>query len=177
MLSAAEFSEILEMRLSLECLALDLAAPAFTEADLKGALEIVNRTQSEINRTKVLDLRDEFESRWGHLNWEFHRRLYAPANRPRLLSTIENLNLLFARHLRARIARQDQTGVKSTPSNDAAANLTEWTAVLEEHRSMAIACGKHDAKAAKVILRRHISDHGAELVGRLRAISKDIASL
>jgi DNA-binding GntR family transcriptional regulator len=37
---------------------------------------------------------------------------------------------------------------------------------------MALACERHDAKAAQAVLKHHISDHGAELMRRLRGVAK-----
>jgi DNA-binding GntR family transcriptional regulator len=169
-LSAEDFEEILEMRFSLESLALELAAPRFTPEDTQAAMQILAQASEGMNTPGEPDLRKEFESRWGDLNWEFHRRLYQPANRPRLLAVIENLHQLFARHLRMRIATAGAANGPSygSPQEQIAANLREWAGVLEEHRLMVEACDRHDPAAAKAVLKRHISDHGAELVRRLR---------
>jgi DNA-binding GntR family transcriptional regulator len=169
-LSAEDFEEILEMRIALESLALHLAAPRFRPEDAAAVREILARAQEGLHAAGGLDLRREFESRWGDLNWEFHRRLYLPGHRPRLMATLENLHQLFARHLRMRIAAAD--GAKdlsyASPQEALAVNLQEWAGVLDEHRLMLEACERHDAQAACVVLKRHISDHGAELVHRLR---------
>ncbi|MGB6102458.1 MAG: GntR family transcriptional regulator [Pusillimonas sp.] len=170
MLSADDFVEILEMRYALESLALDLAAPRFKDEDLDDALAIVIEAEKSMPTPADQDPRKEFESRWGNLNWVFHRRLYTVANRPRLLTSIENLHQLFARHLRVRI---DDTGTAASASSGERhtlleANRREWTDVLEEHRQIALACARHDAEAAKEILKRHIYNHGGELVRKLK---------
>lgn len=170
MLSAQDFEEILEMRYSLESLAIEGAAKRFTAEDTQAALEIVERAEAEIKLSAAPDLDREFESRWGDLNWEFHRRLYHAADKPRLLSTIENLHQLFARHLRVRIATSPGKDNPAFGSREEqiAKNLQEWQEVLAEHREMVMACDRHDAPAAQAVLKRHISDHGAELMRRLR---------
>jgi DNA-binding GntR family transcriptional regulator len=164
-LSAEDFEEILEMRFALESLALELAAQRFQPQDLEEALRMVSEAEESMNASTAPDLRKEFESRWGNLNWTFHRRLYVVANRPRLLSSIENLHQLFARHLRIRVVPANASG---SPGQASGANIREWSTVLEEHRQMALACGRHDADAAKSVLREHIHHHGGEVVRRLR---------
>jgi DNA-binding GntR family transcriptional regulator len=162
-LVAEDFEEILEMRLALESLALKIACAHFTQEDLDAALQIVAQAEAgmqapDANRT----FSAEFESRWGELNWKFHQRLYAVARRPRLLAAIEGLNQQFARHLRARVEDSESTDHES--SDIASEHAAQWTAVMEEHRQMALACARHDSDAAIAILRHHISDRGTELV-------------
>ncbi len=170
MLSTDDFEEILEMRFALESLALRRSAAQFRQADLDATLGIVDAARTALDASGLDRLR-EFESRWGNDNWKFHQRLYLPARRPRLLASIEQLQQLFARHIRMRIVTQGET--KETPDResrerDEAANLREWAQVLDEHESMARACALHDADLAIDVLKHHISDHGAELVQRLR---------
>ena len=169
-LSAEDFEEILEMRFALESLALELAAPRFTPDDLRDALKLVTDAEATMRASADPDSREEFESRWGNMNWVFHRHLYAVAKRPRLLSSIENLHQLFARHLRMRIDNPDGSRGAALVSTEVRAEMKqrEWSAVLEEHRQMALACGRHDADAAITILKHHISNHGGALVRRLR---------
>lgn len=175
MLSAEDFEEILEMRFSLESLAVTKAAERFTPADTKAVMEIVDLAEAQLKKSAEPDLSAEFESRWGDLNWEFHKRLYKPANKPRLLGVIENLHQLFARHLRVRIATaggSDNPAFGGSRKEQIAENLKEWANVLAEHREMVVACDKHDGRAARSVLKRHISDHGAELMRRLRDSAK-----
>lgn len=169
-LSPEDFNEILEMRYALEGLALELAAQRFSSQDLADALALVDEAYAHIPADGQEDLKREFESRWGNLNWEFHKRLYEVAQRPRLLDTIENLHQLFARHLRRHIRHGN-----GLPSHRAAkppgrlrANRREWPNVLEEHRNMALACARHDAVAAQAILKQHIFHHGGQVVENLR---------
>jgi DNA-binding GntR family transcriptional regulator len=169
-LSTDDFEEILEMRFALESLALERAAARFTAADGEAALGVVEQARDILHHSKNPDLAKEFDSRWGELNWLFHRRLYEPAARPRLLATIENLQQLFARHLRLHIAVREPQGDAAAGAlrEDTAANVSEWSAVLDEHEQMVRACLRHDAPAAVAVLKHHIADHGAELVRRLR---------
>ncbi len=170
-LSTEDFEEILEMRIALESIAIERAAERFTSAHAAHAMVVVEQGREVLTRSRNPDFAKEFESRWGELNWDFHRRLYEPAQRPRLLAAIENLQQLFARHLRMHIAVRDpQTQPPSGAlREDAAANLQEWATVLDEHEQMVQACTRHDPAAAVAVLRHHIADHGRELVRRLRA--------
>ena len=168
-LSARDFKEILEMRFALESLAIELAAARFSPVDLHEALELVDAATAAMPAEGNEDLREEFESRWGSLNWTFHRRLYVVAQRPRLLSWIENLQHLFARQLRGQIDLDQKSASKSRKggSGRLRANRQEWERVLEEHRQMAMACGRHDAEAARTILKAHVFDHGEKLVQQI----------
>lgn len=169
MLSTDDFEEILEMRFALESLALERAAQRFTAAHAAAAMAVVQQGREVLTRSQSPDFAKEFESRWGELNWAFHKRLYEPAGRPRLLATIENLQQLFARHLRMHIAVRDPSlPPGGSLREDTAANLQEWAAVLDEHEQMVMACARHDAATAVAVLRHHIADHGRELVRRLR---------
>ncbi|MEO6958985.1 MAG: GntR family transcriptional regulator [Burkholderiaceae bacterium] len=174
MLSTEGFEEILEMRIALESLALERAAPRFTLSDTNAALELVQAARDDMLASANPDANKELASRWGDMNWEFHRRLYAPADRPRLLASIENLQQLFARHLRMRMSvdwkiTSDGKSAGETPRKGvAAANLREWATVLKEHEQLLRACSRHDAAGAITLLKHHIADHGAQLLQRLR---------
>lgn len=158
-LSPEDFEEILDMRLALESLAIELAAPRFQDADVNAALRIVDEAQASVAAASA-DPDREFEARWGSLNWSFHKCVYAVAGRPRLLTTIENLHHLFARHMRMRI--------QAAPASADDAGHAELLLVLDEHRQLVRACGSHDVTLAKAILQRHITNHGSSLVSRLR---------
>ena len=173
-LSTDDFEEILEMRFALESLAVERAAARFTAEQGQAAMAVVEQARDIVRHSENPDLAKELDSRWGELNWLFHRRLYEPAGRPRLLATIENLQQLFARHLRLHIAVREPQPEPAAGAlrEDTAANVTEWSAVLDEHEQMVRACLRHDAPAAVAVLKHHIADHGAELVRRLRERSK-----
>jgi DNA-binding GntR family transcriptional regulator len=164
-LSTDDFEEILEMRLALESLAIERAARRFTRDDADAALAVVEEARRILHSPATADATAEFEGRWGELNWAFHRRLYEAAGRPRLLSAIENLQQLFARHMRMHLAR---TRGNAAAGDRATANVPEWAAVIDEHEQMVRACARNDAPAAVELLRRHVMDHGMELVRRLR---------
>lgn len=85
-LSAREIEELNEMRVALESLALRLAAPKIGPAELRRAGQILKRM-------------DRMSPQWGELNLEFHRTLYDPADRPRLLAQIEGLHRSVERYV------------------------------------------------------------------------------
>lgn len=169
-LNADDFEEILEMRAVLESLALKLAVLKMTPEDFRAAARILDEAEQSLHRPVpgARDGKREFETRWGDLNWAFHRALYAPARKPRLLDSIENLHLLFARHLRLRVEIIAPALLSSANVDAAARDTAEWASALQEHRDILIACERGDARLACAILTRHITGHGAELVRRLR---------
>lgn len=169
-LDADDFEEILEMRVALESLALRLAIPRMKAEALQAAARILEDAERSLERPFAGEPsgKQEFETRWGDLNWAFHRALYAAASKPRLLDTIENLHLLFARHLRLRVEIIAPALLPSASADAGPRNKAEWAGVLQEHREIMLACERGDARLACGILTRHISGHGAELVRRLR---------
>jgi Transcriptional regulators len=166
-LDANAFQEILEMRCALESLALKLAIPRMQDEDVDAADAILQQTAAALHAPALADDRsEEFETRWGDVNWQFHRILYQPAAKPRLLDTIENLHLLFARHLRARLNIIAPAHV-AHDAGEAEKNKSEWASVVQEHSELLDACRTRDVARAQAILERHIGFHGEELVRRL----------
>ena len=167
-LDAEAFEEILQMRAALESLALRISIPRMQESDIEAAAAILAESVKVFDASGIADGRvREFETRWGDLNWKFHGALYRAAARPRLLDTIENLHLLFARHLRHRINIIAPGAADNTPGSTER-NLSEWAAVVQEHRDLLDACRTRDTVRAQAILTNHIEHHGQELVRRLR---------
>jgi DNA-binding GntR family transcriptional regulator len=168
-LDADDFQEILEMRLSLESLALKLAIPHMGPDVLAAASLILDEAEASMTRAAsgAQETKSEFETRWGELNWAFHRSLYVASGRSRLMDTIENLHLLFARHLRMRLDIV-APALLSSAAGSGARNTNEWSEVLQEHRQILSACESKDVRLARSLLERHITQHGDELVRRLR---------
>lgn len=172
-LDVDDFQEILEMRIALELLAVEVALPKVAPEDLKAAGSALETAEKalELAAGGDDDAKREFETRWGELNWQFHKALYQAARRPRLLDTIENLHLQFARHLRARLELVAPALLPSAEKGKRQ-DVSEWRAVLEEHRAILLAFTKGDLGGAKAILQHHVGHHGGELVKRLRAASQ-----
>ena len=93
-LSIDEVVELLEIRIALECHALRLAIPAMGDIDLDDARAILRSYDDEPDPEK-----------WGAFNWRFHKALYAPCNRPRLLAMIEANYGHVGRFTRALVSR------------------------------------------------------------------------
>jgi DNA-binding GntR family transcriptional regulator len=87
-LSKTDIVDIAELRILLEPQAMRLSAPKLTMADLTAAshiLALADRTRDRVERSER--------------HWAFHRLLYARADRPRLLETIDKLYVSINRHL------------------------------------------------------------------------------
>jgi len=171
-LTTDAFQEILEMRLALESLALELAAKHFGPDDLAATLAMIEADEALMRMLAKGGMEEEFESRWGKSNWAFHQRLYLPMNRPRLLASIENLHQLFARHMRMCLGLGPNATANRAPGAEHPVreqqpifgnNMDDWAHAMEEHRQLALACAHRDADQAKALLRAHILDHGVKL--------------
>lgn len=171
-IDASDLQEILEMRVSLESLALKLAIPRLQQADLDAASGVLDEADAGLLRRAAGGKHaatQEFEARWGELNWEFHRALYQAADRPRLMDTIENLHLQFARHLRVRLEMVAPALLPSAAQR-VPPDTNEWQGVMREHREILGACQRKQVRTARTLLERHIMINGEELVRRLRAV-------
>ena len=127
-LSIDEVIELLEIRIALECHALRLAIPAMGDIDLDDAKEILRSYDEEPDPEK-----------WGAFNWRFHKALYAPCNRPRLLAMIEANYGHVGRFTRALVSRA--TG-KDRPQR--------------EHYQLLEFCRDGEVEKAVRLLREHI---------------------
>ncbi len=136
-LSGDELQELNEMRVALECCALRLAIPRTSQADLRKA-------------ARVLDKIDRNPSRWGELNTEFHRIIFEPAHRPRLLATILSLQRNVERYL-----------------HHEAAVVGNFTASQREHRRLLKLIESGRVNDACTLLTDHIIVPGAMLVSHL----------
>src|SRR5215470_13240393 len=88
-LDAADARDIGDMRAALETLAARLAVPRAREGDLAAAEAAIAAGDAS------QDL-----AQWSDANWAFHRALYAPCARPRLIAAIETLWRNIDRYLR-----------------------------------------------------------------------------
>lgn len=129
-LSAEEAQEIFDIRLYLELGAMELAIPNLTEKDLAAAEDVLKKTDAENHSTL-----------WSSLNWQFHEILYHAANRPKLLSLIQNLHNNVERYMRLYLS-----------------TLHYQEKSQKEHRMLLDACTKGDVKTAQKLLRKHMTD-------------------
>ena len=123
----AELREVAEMRASLESLALRHAAPNITRTILAQAEQVTHRGDSADN------VRD-----WESANRHFHRLILAPCGMPRLLRTIDDLQIASARFLFA-------------------AWRLDWEARTDhDHRAILDALRHGRTETACAILSRHV---------------------
>ena len=120
-MSSEEVLEGSEIRVALETLALEKAIPNQTEDDLRGAEDILD----------VIDREIDITARWSELNREFHSALYAAADRPRLLELIRIQQVGFDRYIRVFLAVADYVERGQ-----------------EEHRQLLAACRRDDVDLA-----------------------------
>jgi DNA-binding GntR family transcriptional regulator len=88
-LSMADAQELGELRAVLEGLAVRLAVPRATAADLEAAAIQIELSEGAESLTV-----------WAEANWRFHHLLYAPCRRVRLLESLEALWRASDRYLR-----------------------------------------------------------------------------
>ena len=126
-LNPDEIREVIEMRVSLEILALTQAITNQTQDDLDAI---------EAARVACDDAEDIMS--WENLNRQFHRVILTPCAMPRLLATIDDLHIASARHLFANWKHR-------------------WTRRTDkDHAAIIQAMSRRDATAACEILRRHL---------------------
>ncbi len=102
-LAPAELEEILFLRGVLEGMAARLAVPKMDTERLTSLEAVLH----EMSRTTNLD-------RWLELNHRFHPTIYQAANRPRLLSLIDNLRNTTTPYLREFIASTEHMSEAAT---------------------------------------------------------------
>ncbi|NTX26749.1 GntR family transcriptional regulator [Burkholderia pyrrocinia] len=139
-LTVMDYIEMLDMRLALECRALELAVPNMASVDIVRARELLSAYHSAMT-----------DQEWSDLNAEFHDTLYAPANRPRLLATIHSVQEHMGRLLRLRVTMAAQHERSH-----------------EEHVKLLEACERGDVKDAVRLLRKHIEQTQREVQGYFR---------
>lgn len=138
-LSADEAQEIFDIRLFLELGALELAIPNLADVDLAKAEQILKEADEE-----------NHIGRCGELNWQFHETLYRSANRPKLLTLIQNMHNNVERYMRLYLS-----------------TLHFQTKSQEEHRALLKACAQGNIKVAQKLLRKHMADASSKLTGYL----------
>jgi DNA-binding GntR family transcriptional regulator len=135
-LSVADAQDLGDLRAELEGLAARLAVPRAGAADLEAAREQLERS----GRARSLAV-------WSEANWQFHRALYAPCGRPRLLETLEGLWRAADRYLRVVWQEAAWQGRSQ-----------------EEHRAILAAFQARDAARAGRLVRRHVLAATRELI-------------
>jgi DNA-binding GntR family transcriptional regulator len=126
-ISAEEVSEMFELRLLVEPHLLALAIPRMDEATRAGVERIIARME------------DAAIDDWGVLNWELHRRLYLPAERPATLQVLARVHRNIDRYLRLHMAvTEDRAAARS------------------DHAGLVGFCRRKDVEGAVALLEAHI---------------------
>lgn len=127
-LDHASMQEIVEIRASLEVLALTHAAPKLNAASL-----------DKIERALLAGERAQSVTEWEQANRAFHRELVAPCKMPRLLAMLEELQLANSRIIFS------------------ATRFAGWQpGSSHAHRQIVNALKKRDFARAAALLQRHI---------------------
>jgi DNA-binding GntR family transcriptional regulator len=92
-LSPDEIMQMFETRAVLECYMLRHAIPNMKKEDFQSAEDILGYYEQSLEK-------DSEVKSWGQWNWSFHSALYAPANRPVMLSFLKTLNINCDRYTR-----------------------------------------------------------------------------
>lgn len=139
-LDAEDAIDLGDLRRTLECLAVTLAVPRAGEADWAAAQAAIEAAEGESD----IDV-------WASANWDFHRALYLPAGRPRLMSVIEQLWRNADRYLRAVWQMQDYQDHSQ-----------------DQHRAILAAFRARDAERAVAEMTEHIDAATRNMVALLR---------
>jgi DNA-binding GntR family transcriptional regulator len=138
-LSPDEIMQLFETRAVLECYMLRCAIVNMKEEDLQHAEDILRQYEQSLEK-------DSEVKTWGRWNWSFHSALYAPANRPVMLSFLNKLNVNCDRYTRLHL-------VFTRDLNRAG----------QAHRELLEVCKTKDPELAAAALWKHITDAGAYL--------------
>jgi len=138
-LSLTEIEEVFALRANIESDLLRRAIPRLTDDDLQRADEILDAYE--------LALKSRDVGVWADLNWQFHSTLHAPADRPLTMGIVQRLHNQSDRYQRMQIA---------LTHGEMRANA--------EHRAIAAASRRRDAKQACRLLEQHILGAGKSLL-------------
>lgn len=138
-LSPKEVGELFDLRVLLETDLLQHAIPRMTEPDFAVTEGVMRRLETAY--------RDRDASAWGAVNWEYHRSLYAPADRSQTMSLALTINNQTDRYVRLQLLL---TG--------------EIDRAERDHRELLLLCRAGDVERAVPFLRKHILDTKNELL-------------
>jgi DNA-binding GntR family transcriptional regulator len=138
-LSEDDVREIVELRVTLESTLITKAIPNLTAADFAEAERIISQLEKAKNLEEQLAL-----------NVDFHGHLYAKAQRPRTLATLERLRVALEPYLRMLWTRSEY---KSESQDD--------------HREILGLCRAGNVRGAQRVLASHISRTGEAIISLL----------
>ena len=138
-----QIEELFELRATLEPEVLARAIDKLTDDDIAAASRILDELQHSYKENDVKN--------WGRLNWEFHKCLYAPAERVQTLAILQGINVQIERYLRLHLLLTD--------GSDRADH---------DHRDLLRLCVARDVQGATNLLRAHILHTSRSLLAALR---------
>ncbi|MEP6732462.1 MAG: GntR family transcriptional regulator [bacterium] len=143
--SLEEIAEMFELRAEIESDLIRRAVPLMTAEDDSRVREILDGYEIALQSGEV--------ALWGQLNWQLHSTLYAPCDRQFTLGIVKKLHQHSDRYLRMQLS------------------LTHGeTRARQEHRAIAAAARKRDARKASQLMREHILDAGKTLIAFLEGV-------
>lgn len=134
--------ELFELRAMLEVDLLERSIPHLTEEHLHVSEGLLKKLDQTYETNEI--------SSWGTLNWEFHKSLYAGADRIQTMTVVQGINTQVERFIRLQLSLNRSFGTAET-----------------EHHELLRLCRERDVKGGCDLLRRHILDAGKELVSSL----------
>jgi DNA-binding GntR family transcriptional regulator len=138
-LSPDEIMQLFETRAVLECYMLRCAIVNMKEEDLQRAEDILRQYEQSLEK-------DSEVKSWGRWNWSFHSALYAPANRPVMMSFLKKLNINCDRYTRLHLVF-----------------TRELHRAGQAHRELLDVYKTKDPELAAAALWKHITDAGEYL--------------
>jgi len=139
-LNAEEVIDLLDVRIALECRALELSIPNLIHSEFVQAREILDMYSDE----------SEAEG-WSRLNVRFHDILYQACGRPKLLDYIQDVKNRMGPFLRLNVTK-----------------VTGFARPHDEHEKILSACEQGDAELAFSLLRNHIMITQKEVAAFMR---------
>jgi len=138
-LSPDEIMQMFETRAVLESYMLRCAIPNMKKEDVQNAEDILGHYEQSLEK-------DSEMKSWGQWNWSFHSALYAPANRPVMLSFLKTLNINCDRYTRLHLVF-----------------TRDLHRAGQAHRELLDACKTRNPEIAATELWKHITEAGEYL--------------
>lgn len=139
-ISPAEVLDLMDIRVALECRALELAIPQMAQSDLDRAQAILQACRPEADLAE-----------WSGLNERFHQAIYEPCGNGALMQMIADL--------RARLGPFVRLLVTET---------TGFQRPVQEHQDILDACAAGQSARAVNLLRAHIETTRRETAALMR---------
>lgn len=142
-ISAAEILNLLDVRVALECKALELAIPNMVDQDFAKLAAILDEYSHKTTAAE-----------WSAMNLRFHQVLYEACNNPPLLAMMEDVRARIGPGMR--LLMTETTGFERPQA---------------EHAEILSLCREGAKKSAVDLLRRHIETTKKEIAARMRRAS------